>query len=140
MSISGLFRECAILTNNPAVVSMYPMESCMISGNVMDVFIAVRNAVHKGARIISHPLSGSIKPNDSPYKSIVITVSTGKLDVKSLNIIEDAISVLSRLTIKNRDYDESVLEDFRIIDLDIIKQIERPVPGDFSLINILKQI
>jgi len=112
----------------------------MISGNVMDVFIAVRNAVHKGARIISHPLSGSIKPNDSPYKSIVITVSTGKLDVKSLNIIEDAISVLSRLTIKNRDYDESVLEDFRIIDLDIIKQIERPVPGDFSLINILKQI
>jgi len=87
----------------------------------MDVFLAVRNAVHMGARIISHPLSGSIKPNESPYKSVVITVATSKLDIKSLNIIEDAISTLTHLIEKNHNYDESVLDDFRIIDLDLIK-------------------
>ena len=113
----------AIITNNPAVVAQYPTESCHINGSVRDVFVTVRDAVHKGARIISHPLSGSIKPNESPYKSVVITTATGKLDMQSLNIIEDAIATLARMPNRNRSYDESVLEDFRIIDLDLIKGV-----------------
>jgi len=127
MYIPHLLRERAIVTNNPAVAAKYPVESCYIKGNVLDVFTTVRDAVHKGAQILTHPLSGSIKPNESPYESIVITVATGKLDFKSLNLIEDAISMLSRLPVKNYSYDESVLEDFRIIDLDLIKQGFEPI-------------
>jgi len=96
------------------------MLSRFIEGGVHDVFTAVRDAIHKGAQVISHPLSGSIKPNESPYKSIAITVDTGKLDLKSLKIIEDAMSVTARLPDRGRCYDESVLDDFRIIDLDLI--------------------
>jgi len=113
--------ERVIITNNPAVVEGFQMDSCHIKGDVRKVFTTVRDAVHKGARILTHPLSGSVKPNESPYKSIVITVATGKLDLKSLSIIEDAIAMLDRLPDKNREYDESVLEDFRIIDLNFIR-------------------
>ena len=109
-----------IYTNNPAVVDKYPENSCYIPGGVMDVFTAVRDDIHKGAQIVSHPLSGSIKPNESPYKSVVITAATGPLDFKALHIIEDAIAVLKRLPGKQHDYDESILDDFRIIDLDLI--------------------
>jgi len=133
-------REIVIITNNPAVVDDYPEASCHIQGSVQKVFTTVRDAVHKGARIITHPLCGSIKPNESPYKSVVITTATGKkaacdcqsdflrqsqtpvkLDMKSLSIIEDAIATLARLPHRNRKYDESVLEDFRIIDLNFIR-------------------
>jgi len=99
---------------------MYPNMSRICSGSVYDVFAAVRDAVHMGAKIVSHPLSSSIKPNESPYKSVVISADTGLLDYKSLEIIEGAISVLKRLGGKNRDYSESVLEDFRIIDLESV--------------------
>jgi len=88
---------------------------------VGSIFEAVRNAVHKGAKLVSHPLSGSIKPGESPYKSVAISKETGTLDYKSLQIIEDAIAVLKRLSGRNRQYEESVLADFRVIDLDLIK-------------------
>ena len=111
-----------IITNNPAVINKYPSESRFIEGSVNDVFVAVRDAVHKGAQVISHPLSGSIKPNESPYKSVAISAVTGTLDLKSLSIIEDAISTLARLPDRGRSYNESVLDDFRIIDLDLISK------------------
>jgi len=110
-----------ILTNNPDVVEKYPLISTYIDGSVMQIFESVRDAVHKGAELISHPLSGSIKPNDTPYKSVVISSAVGPLDFKSLQIIEDAISVLRRLPDKCRNFDVSILADFRIIDLDHIK-------------------
>jgi len=73
-----------------------------------------------GAKLISHPLSGSIKPNISPYKSVLIAAGE-TLDFKSLQIIEDAINVLERLPKKQHGYSESVLQDFRVIDLDLIR-------------------
>jgi len=113
-----------IITNNPAVDAKFPGQSCFIEGSVAGIFKSVRDLVHKGANIISHPLSGSIKPNESPYKSVAVTTATGPLDMKSLKLIEDAIAILGRLPNRGRNYDESVLEDFRIIDLDLISNIK----------------
>jgi len=109
-----------IITNNPDISAKYPHISRYQDSTVSEIFETVRDAVHKGAQVISHPLSGSIKPNDTPYKSVVITDTTGPLDFKSLQIIEDAIGVLRRLPAKQRSYDEFMLQDFRIIDLDHI--------------------
>ena len=111
-------EKVMILTNNPDLAAMYPDIASYREGSVLNIFEAVRDAVHKGARLISHPLSGSIKPNQTPYKSIVISAENGPLAFKSLQIIEDAISVLGRLAENRREYDESVLADFRIIDID----------------------
>ena len=117
-------RETVIITNNPAVMAKYPVGSRYVEGSVHNVFTAVRDWVHKGSRVISHPLSGSIKPNESPYKSVAISVASGPLDIKSLKIIEDAISMLASLPDRGRSYDESVLDDFRIIDLDLVSHIK----------------
>ena len=109
-----------IITNNPDVAAKYGSHAFCCEGCVIDVFIQVRDAVHKGAKLISHPLSGSIKPNESPYKSVVISKTAGPLDYKSLQVIEDAIAKLYQLSKKNYAYNESILEDFRIIDLDLV--------------------
>jgi len=111
-----------VITNNPAVAARYPDISRYYNCSVHKILTTVRDEVHKGAQIITHPLSGSIKPNESPYKSVVISATGNTLDYKSLQIIEDAIITLSKLPIKQQVYDESVLEDFRIIDLDLIKE------------------
>ncbi|MCL2362770.1 MAG: GrdX family protein [Defluviitaleaceae bacterium] len=111
-----------IITNNPDVAAMYP-DSRYSACNVQGIFEAVRDEIHKGARLLSHPLSGSIKPNESPYKSVAISAKYANLDFRSLQIIEDAMTVLRRLTDKKYIYDESILADFRIIDLDHIKGV-----------------
>ena len=117
-------NKIAILTNNPDVAAKYPKIACFLDVDVGGIFQAVRDAVHKGAWLVSHPLSGSIKPGESPYKSVAISANIGGLSHKSLQIIEDAIAVYKRLPSHNhRCYHESILADFRIIDLDIISQI-----------------
>lgn len=109
-----------IITNNPAVVESYPNLSQYYNVNVHGIFLTVRDEIHKGVQLISHPLSGSIKPWETPYKSVVISAIKGKLDFKSLQIIEDAINVLKRSKQIKHNYSKKILDDFSIIDLDLV--------------------
>ncbi|MCL2605175.1 MAG: GrdX family protein [Defluviitaleaceae bacterium] len=118
-----------IYTNNPAVRDRYASLVRFIGGDASAVFTAVRDAVHLGARIISHPLSGSVKPWESPYKSpyksVAVSLPAGSadnrsaVDFQSLRVIEDAMRFPSEIRgVFNTD--ESTREDYRIIDLDLI--------------------
>ena len=114
-------QKLKIFTNNPDVAYMYPEVTCYQDGDVNSVFIAVRDATHLCATLISHPLSGSIKPNENPYKSVVLFDNAANiLDFKSISIIEDAIAVLKKMPVKQHDFSEAVLEDFRVIDLELV--------------------
>ena len=120
MKMGVVLPNIIVVTNNPDVAEKYASVSNYRECNVLSIFEEVRDAIHKGVQIISHPLSGSIKPNQTPYKSVVISAKGGTLDFKSLQIIEDAIATLKRLPENTRSFDESILADFRIIDLDHI--------------------
>ena len=109
-----------IITNNPAVEGAYPESAKFYEAGVLEVFIIVRDMVHRGAKILSHPLSSSIKPWETPYKSIVVSSTQGNLDFESLKYIENAIGVMKNRSIGNHVYSVEVLEDFSVIDLDII--------------------
>jgi len=109
-----------IFTNNPYVIKHHDEISRFLDTDVNGVFVSVRDVVHQGARLITHPLSGSIKPNESPYKSIMVDLAKGSLDFKSLQIVEDAIKTLEKLPKNNRNFTEKILDDFKVIDLDLI--------------------
>ena len=111
-----------IITNNPDVHAQFP-DSVYIDCNVQGILEAVRDQIHLGAVLISHPLAGSLKPGESPYKSIAIAKKSGPVDYKSLQTIEDAITTANKFPEKNRHYNASILADFRIIDLDLTKGV-----------------
>lgn len=79
----------------------------------------VRDYVHKGHVLISHPLSGSVKPNETPYKSIVVSKNANELDLKSLAIIEESIACCEKFD-KHKKIPESALQDFMEIDYSLI--------------------
>lgn len=121
-----------IITNNPLAGQKYPGLARMQAGTVGDVFTTARNAVHKGAVLISHPLSGSVKPNESPYKSIVISLERpNSLCTDSLQLIEGAIAVLHKLGTKQRQYPPATLEDFAVIDLDLLDSAMQALPAEY---------
>ncbi len=82
----------------------------------------IRDKIHKGWVILSHPLSGSIKPNENPYKSILIKEGDGKLDYKSLEIIENSIETFLKFKkIGMKQSKMSVVdEDYSLIDYTLI--------------------
>lgn len=108
-----------IITNNPAVVNKYPDLSEFHETSVEGIIVLVRDKVHGGAKVLSHPLCGSVKPWESPYKSICVSKCNGGLDHSSLLTIENTIACIrNRRYVHN--YTERVMEDFRVIDLDLI--------------------
>lgn len=115
-----------IITNNPLVneelSEKYNVE--FYEESYIDILIRVRDKVHKGHILLTHPLSGSVKPNETPYKSIAISNSKKTLDMKSLMIIEESIGTAKKFIEGIGLYKWSCesIEDFKIVDLSIIKK------------------
>lgn len=111
-----------IITNNPMVNDRfnkeYEVELCDCSYS--DILIKVRDMVHAGHRLLSHPLSGSIKPNETPYKTVLVSKSQEGLDFDSLRIIEDSIVTCRKFGSNRFHLTEGICEDFMLIDLSLI--------------------
>lgn len=116
--------EYEIITNNTLVYQKYQKRFTvrMNEDEYEQVLIKVRDLVHRGWRLCTHPLAGSIKPNETPYRSIVIRKGSG-LDCQSLELIENSINVY-RGFIRNTTppaWSEKILDDFRVVDLNILE-------------------
>ena len=114
-----------IITNNPLVQDEYPEITEFLDAGVKDIMLSVRNYIHLGAELISHPVTGSFSPGENPYKSIVIKETDENkaitTDFFSLTLIENAINQLLENPESNVMYDTGTLDDFQTIDLDLIK-------------------
>lgn len=120
-----MIEEILIVTNNPMCLDKFNEKYTIefLEGGIMDVLRAVRNHVHEGHVLLTHPLSSSIKPNETPYKTVIITKSKKTvIDLQSVNFIEESIHTTEKF-IKDRGtpaWSDKILNDFMLIDYDII--------------------
>lgn len=79
-----------IVTNNPL---MKDEEGAIYieDGSFNDVLIAVRDRVHLGYDLISHPLFASHGMMNCPYRTVIMGDTPGKPDMDQMQIIESAI-------------------------------------------------
>ncbi|WP_123052754.1 GrdX family protein [Clostridium sp. JN-1] len=123
-----MIEPVIIVTNNPLSRDRFQTKHKVyfINGNVMDVLKMVRDYVHCGHKLLTHPLVGSVKPNQIPYRTILLSSDKKEnVDFQSLGYIEKSIYTTQKF-IKNYDipmWDSSVLNDFSVIDYDIIKHV-----------------
>lgn len=120
-----------LVTNNKQVYDKFKDEFTLVYNEeftYLDVLEYVRDRVHEGHELLTHPLSGSVKPNETPFKSIMISHKKDVLDFNSLKIIEDSIETFKkfRSVRPTPNWPKQVLEDFMLIDLSLIENaIER---------------
>ena len=111
-------KEVLIVTNNPLVKEKigesYNID--FIDGGIQDVMEKLRDMIHKGSKLLTHPLSGSVKPGQTPYKSVMIHVVEGNVDADSLLMIEDAIDNCKKFVKRVDEFREGTDEDKRFID------------------------
>lgn len=114
-------KNIIIVTNNPAVIQAYQHEEMILKESMREVFLQVRDLIHLGHKLISHPMPGSIKPNETPYRSLVVSKAAGSLDFQSLTMIEAAIRKFEQFQSDRPTpvYPESILKDFQVVDYNL---------------------
>lgn len=108
-----------IITNNPAVKDKYE-KVIFINGSVEDTLIKVRDMVHQGYELISHPLAASLRMMYSPYRSVILGKQHEKVDPLYVEIIEDSIIKYKRHT-DHRKKDEPNSDDYQKVDLVLLE-------------------
>lgn len=115
-----------IITNNHKVYEKFKDDYSIYykECSFREVLLYTRDRIHEGYTLLTHPLSSSIKPNETPYKSVIISDSKKSLDYKSLMIIENAIITYDKFK-KDKDYTveltDRIIDDFKTVDLSIIE-------------------
>lgn len=116
-------REYRIITNNPLVKSCFPQEyqlDFFPEKGYRDILITVRDLVYAGHRLYTHPLAGSVKPNETPYKSIVISREAKGMQMDEAVLIASAIETFDKFTPRNRTLTQRILNDFQLIDYTLL--------------------
>ena len=111
-----------IVTNNPLVKELVPADYAIDFEPITygEVLTKVRDLVYGGHRLYTHPLSGSVKPNETPYKSIVVSRNPKKMELDEAEIISNSIVTYNKFPQKYRDLPEGVLKDFQLIDYTLL--------------------
>lgn len=114
-----------IVTNNDRVLDKYHDYNIKYidSESMYDVFITARDLIHKGYKLLTHPMSSSLKANQTPYKSILMLKKNDGINFEDLQLIENAIENYNKF-IKNRkltDWPENIKNDFKTVDMSLIE-------------------
>ncbi len=121
-----------IITNNKMVYESYNKDfECIYSDDYTyrDILESVRSNIHRGSKLLTHPLSGSLKPNETPFKTIMISREADSFDFEGLKIIEESIIVFEKFYKDKEtiDWAERILDDFRVIDYSLIENVIKKI-------------
>ncbi|WP_455486034.1 GrdX family protein [Gemella sp.] len=112
-----------LITNNPKFIeeNLKDIEIEYLDVSYIDILRKVRDYVHENWEIVTHPLYGSVKPNETIYRTIVIK-ENNSLDITSVNLISDAILTFKKFRNNKKvpRWTDVVKDDFSVIDYDLI--------------------
>ena len=113
-----------IITNNDWVLYKYreKFNVVYIDGTFKDVLIAVRDRLHMGYELLTHPLGGSVKPGETPYKSIMVSDDKKNISFSSIYTIENAIITYDKFNKNKLKFiNDKIAEDLKLIDLTVLE-------------------
>jgi len=116
-----------IISNNPAVAEKND-NVLFVDGSAEETLIKVRDLVHEGYELISHPLAASLRMMFSPFRSVILGKKFKQVDAFSAEIIEESIIKYKRhMDFRKRDPRND--DDYKMIDLILLESAlnEQPV-------------
>lgn len=108
--------EYLIVSNNAFVKAKYQSLQ-FVEGDFHQVLIAARDRIHRGWRLVSHPLPASIRMMYSPIRSIILAKEPHS---SATLLIEQSIDSYLR-TMGQRQPDYRNLADYQTIDFELLQ-------------------
>jgi len=115
-------EELLIITNNPMVSKLADYEHYWVDGECKEVIMQAYNLVAAGHQLISHPLAGSIKPNQNSYKSILVSKLPDEVDIEVLKLVGNCLRKAEEF-MENKihlDLKAAYWQDLQLMDLDLL--------------------
>ena len=115
------------ITNNKDLAECLH-ETNFVNGPAISVLTRGRDLIHLGWRLEASPLYGNLKPNQQPYRTLVLKCQNGtpgvQVDNYSLQLIESAIAVYSdcKITRVPGDMPEDIDSDYKYVDFTLMEE------------------
>ena len=95
--------------------------------DVLGLFNLILPEVTAGYRLLSHPVSGSIRPDITPYKTVLLSAKAAQVDEFSVQLINNAIRYAENLYQLRKVplyklCTEQMRKDFQLIDSCLIER------------------
>lgn len=122
-----MYHPFRCITNNPMVMEQGFSNMEFFETDVLGLLKIVLREVSRGYGLLSHPLTGSIRPDITPYKTVLLCKNAAPVDQESMWLARRAVCYAEDLY-KLRDepiyrkWGRKALEDFQCIDLSIIER------------------
>jgi hypothetical protein len=77
--------------------------------------------------LLNHPLYGSVKPNETPFRSLLLTHgrrgADGLIptDEQSVRLIGNAISAFDKFIVKKEITNPRLINDFQVVDMSLLR-------------------
>ena len=114
-----------IVTNNPMAakefagqgeVRLYPEDT------YREILVRARDLVYIGHRLCNHPLYGSLRPHETPYRTVVLSDRPQTPDEEECLIMSEAITRIDTFTPPDRaKMPQRILEDYQMIDCSLVR-------------------
>ena len=110
-----------IVTNNPMAreKATGKYQVVFVEGGYRDVLIKVRDMVHLGHALYTHPLAGSIKPNQTPYRTVALSGKIREFSMEDSQIISNSITACDKFA-PPRSFSKKTLKDLQTADISLI--------------------
>ena len=121
-------RPYTLVTNNSSCLDRFRDHMNVVYDSTwtcLEVLRQARSMVEQGLVLITHPMAGSLKPNQTPYRSVVLANRTpgDKDPMEDLLLLERGID-RCETCLRDRplpQYSQQVCKDFRTLDLSFIE-------------------
>ena len=115
------------ITNNPKIVAAGFHNTEFHDTDVLGIFRITADEVLKGYKLLSHPLLSSVRPDITPYRTVILEDVRKGIDAESVKLIQNAIDYAEKLYALReipiyKRWNDKAKFDFQSIDCSIIEQ------------------
>ena len=96
----------------------YPIE--FVEGGYREVLVKARDLVYIGHTLYTHPLAGSVKPNETVYRSIAVSKNPHTFSPEQAEMMSNSIIAYDKFPPKKRILTDELLHDFQLVDYTLI--------------------
>lgn len=120
-------ENAIIVTNNDRVAEKYiDVTNIEMCETYEDVLLKTRDLVYNKHILLTHPQASSLKPNQTPFRSIIVYPKGEDDNIKDVMMIDKCIQVYNEwqeISPSPEAYKEKVANDFKTIDLSVIDNV-----------------
>ena len=117
-------EDTILVTNNDCVYEKYKdITNVILVASYEAVLIKVRDLVYDRHVLLTHPQASSLKPNQTPYRSVAVYPKGDEDNTKDVMLIEKCIETYRQwqdIAPTPTNYEERVANDFKTIDLSVV--------------------